>query len=200
MIELFTKLSIRLVVIRKHFKTKGYIEGGTVVNNNGESVDLSVLPAFLRTLLVTDGTVTKSIEAFYWEPIEVISVTQDMETVPKRKTVFDSSIHQQFLHREVQLKGKVSGTVYATADSYICIGNLPEHIASRLIANEIGIGELLRDEGLESYREIFDFGIDQKILEAGKSSSEVAYRKYVININGANAIEITEYFPIACYQ
>ena len=85
-------------MIRKHFKTKGFIDGGAVINNNGEEVDLSLLPPFLRTLLVTDGTVTKSLEAFYWEPIKVVSITQELVQKTNRRTVFDEDEVGQFLH------------------------------------------------------------------------------------------------------
>ncbi|GGF85348.1 chorismate--pyruvate lyase family protein [Alteromonas lipolytica] len=187
-------------MIRKHFKTKGFIHGGTVLNSRGESVDLSVLPPFLRTLLVTDGTVTKSLEAYYWEPISVVSITQELVDAPLRETVFDTSDNQQFLHREIQLVGQHSSQIYATADSYLCLNKLPSSTASRIVANQIGIGELLRDEGLESYREIFDFGLTEIALSANGLKEKVAYRTYVININGDNAIEITEYFPIDCYR
>ena len=187
-------------MIRKHFKTKGFFDGGAVINNNGEEVDLSLLPPFLRTLLVTDGTVTKSLEAFYWEPIKVVSITQELVQKPNRITVFDKDEVGQFLHREIELVGQYTDTSYATADSYICLSRLPSSTAERLIANKIGIGELLRDEGLESYREIFDFGVDNSLSENGKTSVETAYRTYVININGVYAIEITERFPIDCYR
>ena len=162
---------IRLVVIRKHFKTKGFFDGGAVINNNGEEVDLSLLPPFLRTLLVTDGTVTKTLEAFYWEPIKVVSITQELVQKPNRITVFDKDEVGQFLHREIELVGQYTDTSYATADSYICLSRLPSSTAERLIANKIGIGELLRDEGLESYREIFDFGVDNSLSENGSQIS-----------------------------
>lgn len=200
MIELCSKLSIRFVVIRKHFKTKGFIEGGTVTNHRGDEVDLSVLPPFLRTLLVTDGTVTKSLEAYYWEPVAVVSITQDLVDLPARETLFETSVHSQYLHREIQLVGQYTDKVYATADSYICLDKLPSTTAKRLIANQIGIGELLRDEGLESYREIFDFGLSIQPIADGKQPQSVAYRTYVINIDGAIAIEIIELFPIDCYR
>ena len=37
------------------------------------------LPPFLRTLLVADGTVTMALEAYYDEPVDVVTMNQSFE-------------------------------------------------------------------------------------------------------------------------
>ena len=54
-----------------YFKSGGYLSESTILTDSGKELDLSQLPAFLRTLMVTDGTVTKSLEAWFWEPVKV---------------------------------------------------------------------------------------------------------------------------------
>lgn len=189
-----------VVLIQKHFKTKGFVQGNIVVNAKGHDVDLSALPPFLRTLLVTDGTVTKSIEAYYWEPVLVESQLQQLVDKPARQTCLKNSPGSQYLHRKVTLSGQQSRRTYASADSYIHLNVLPETTAQRLVENKIGIGELLRDEGVESYREILDLGVETADETFWDTEKEVAYRTYVIHIEDKPAIEITEWFPVDLYR
>jgi len=77
---------------------------------------------------------------------------------------------------------------------------LPETTAQRLVENKIGIGELLRDEGVESYREILDLGVEKADETFWDIEKEVAYRTYVIHIEDKPAIEITEWFPVDLYR
>lgn len=171
-----------------------------MVNAKGHNIDLSALPPFLRTLLVTDGTVTKSIEAYYWERVNVHSLLHLRIDEPERKTSLTSNSNSQYLHRKVLLTGQESKRTYASADSYILLDILPANTAQRLVENKIGIGELLRDEGVESYREILDLGVEAATESFWKSDEELAYRTYVIHINDKPAIEITEWFPIDLYR
>ena len=60
------------------------------------------------------------------------------------------------LHREVLLKGVQSNAIYATARSTVSLKYLPDDISRALEKGEIGIGELLREKGVETYRDIYD--------------------------------------------
>jgi hypothetical protein len=61
-----------------YFKTRGFVPGGIITNARDESLALEALPPFLRTLLVTDGTVTKHLEAYFWEEVAVENLGQGM--------------------------------------------------------------------------------------------------------------------------
>ena len=45
------------------FRCEGFVPDGTIDSDTGRPVAIDTLPPFLRALLVTDGTVTKIIEA-----------------------------------------------------------------------------------------------------------------------------------------
>ena len=47
------------------FRSSGYLTESIIQTLSGKKLDIKTLPSFLRTLLVTDGTVTKSLEAWY---------------------------------------------------------------------------------------------------------------------------------------
>ncbi|NVK55174.1 MAG: DUF98 domain-containing protein [Alteromonadaceae bacterium] len=191
-------------MIQQTFKSRGFISGDKILNRKGQSVDMSALPAFLRTLLVTDGTVTKSLEAYFWEPVIVNNTLQDVSSSATDTIALTKQAGHKYLHRKVTLNGVNTHTIYTYADSYINLSVLPQDTAEKLIANTIGIGELLRDEGLETYREILDIGTDSKGLceseQCNAFSSLSAYRTYIIRVSGYTAIEITEWFPFAAYQ
>jgi chorismate-pyruvate lyase len=54
---------------------------------------------------------------------------------------------------------------------------------------------LIRDSGLESYREVLDVGLDRT------AGGELAvFRTYRITIEHRPVILITEYFPLALYR
>lgn len=185
--------------MKEYFKVRGYVPGGIVQNAKSESLDLQGLPPFLRTLMVTDGTVTKSLEAFFWEPILVETLCQEEVAFPADQEWLDIKRGDKVLQREVRLRGGDSGTVYAFARSLIRLEALPEPLREALLSGKIGIGELVRECGLETYREIQDMGreIDESLAEifCTEHCGELAYRTYCIVANHKPVILITEYFP-----
>lgn len=177
--------------IQPYFKSRGYVPGGIVTNSKNESLHMEALPPFLRTLLVTDGTVTKHLEAFFWEQVEVENLGQAETALDREMPWLEMRAGDAVLQRRVQLRGTESGRIYAHAESLIRLSSLPERLRTDLLDGRIGIGELLREKGLETYREI---------LDVGKRGEERVYRTYRIVINQHPAILITEEFPCAAYS
>ena len=179
--------------MQAYFKSRGYVPGGIVTNSKNETLHMERLPAFLRTLLVADGTVTKSLEAYFWEQIEVENLGQAPITLQEEIPALDLHAGQAVLERRVRLHGLVSGHIYAHAHSLIKLEALPEHLRVDLQHGRIGIGELLRERGLETYREILDVGY-------AEASVESLYRSYRIVLQHQPAILITETFPCSVYR
>lgn len=177
--------------------------GGLISNAKSESLDLQQLPPFLRTLLVTDGTVTKSLEAYFWEPVQVDTLRQSTVTLVQAQEWLHCQPGDTVLQREVRLLGSHSGKVYAYARSLIRLEILPTHLRDALLQGSIGIGELLRETGLETYREILDMGSEQDESLTGffelQPCGELIYRTYRIMAQHEPAIQITEYFPRRLY-
>jgi chorismate-pyruvate lyase len=186
-----------------YFKTKGYVPGGIVKNSKQESFDIEALPPFLRVLLVTDGTVTKSLESFFWEPVVVEALGQHQQVLEQPVPWLGMGAGDRALVRRVRLKGTQSGHVYAYAESVIRLELLPQLLRDDLLAGKIGIGELLRETGLETYREIMDMGreVDPSLSSVfdAKHGDELVYRTYRILINHQPTIVITEKFPYLLY-
>ncbi|AZZ94567.1 chorismate lyase [Hahella sp. KA22] len=185
------------------FKAKGYIAGGIITNKRDESLDIAAMPPILRTLLVTDGTVTKTLEAYYWEPLMVEQLGQSEQAL--EEDVEEMSCHKgdTVLRRNVCIRGVDSGDIYAYATSIIKTQDLPEQISDQLLQGKIGIGELLREMGLETYRQVADIyrEIKQEVVPGSSSyyCGELICRTYYIYVGHNPVIQVTEKFPYRLY-
>lgn len=185
------------------FKTRGYVPGGIITNSRQENLDMEALPPFLRTLLVTDGTVTKSLEAYFWEPISIENLGQREIQLTEDVPWLGMEMGADALVREVLLRGENSRNIYAYAKSIINIRLLPSSIGDDLLAGKIGIGEILRERGLETYREVVDIGrqTDRSLAPVlgAAQCDELLYRSYRVVINHQPTLLITEKFPYRIY-
>ena len=181
------------IPMQPYFKSRGYVPGGIVTNSKNEMFHMERLPPFLRTLLVADGTVTKSLEAFFWEQVAVENLGQALTQLSQHAPALDLGAGATVLERRVRLIGMESRREFALAHSLIKLEALPTHLRDDLQQGLIGIGELLRERGLETYREILDVG-------QSDASGESIYRTYRIVIQHQAAIMITETFPCSVYR
>lgn len=178
----------------QHFTSTGYLPTGTLTNRAGEAFQFAALPAFLRVLLSTDGTVTKSLESYFWEPVRVENLGQGYSVLAQDEPVVACAAGARVLRRRVQLVGQHSGHTYALADSLVRDDLLPASVRQDLAAGLVGIGELLRECSLETYREIMDFGY------GSAGDADTVWRCYRIVMGGTPFIQITEHFPISLYR
>lgn len=178
--------------------------GGWLTNGEVEGLEMANLPPFLRTLLMTDGTVTKSIEAYFWETVNVENLGQGAVLIDRNVEWLEISEGDEVLRRRVRLVGADSKAIYAHAESLLRLDRLPEELNHELQAGRIGIGELLRERGLETYRELLAFGVEAmgELTEVfgGKDSDLLVSRIYRIALHHHPAILITEKFPLLLYQ
>lgn len=184
------------------FRCEGYVRD-SVISNGQDDIPMEALPAFLRTLIVTDGTVTKTLEAFYWEPVAVDILAQDLTEAEHSIDWLEVKKTEDVLTRKVQLRGEHSGKIYASAFSAIRPSAIPPQQLQRLKERSIGIGALIRDTGLESYRELLEVGIEKSpeyMQTDNPQPLDLVYRTYRIFIVGKPALLITEFFPLDLYQ
>lgn len=184
-----------------YFKSHGYLPEGTITNTQGQTLDIAAMPAILRTLLVTDGTVTKTLEAYFWEPVSVTNLKQDEIIAAKAMDFLECPQGEPLLDRRISLLGQSSKTLYAHAHSLIRLEMLPKAICADLKAGLIGIGEILRETGLETYRELVDLGAESTndINKLGQNTQTI-YRSYRIMIAHKPVILVTEKFPCSVYS
>lgn len=180
------------------FTSNAYVKSGTLINRSGNAVDIRSWPPFLRVLLSTDGTVTKSLEAFFWEPVGVQHIEQVIKPLDKDCPDISLQSGDEVLSRSVWLRGEKTGDTYALADSFLRLERLPKDLKNTLVDGKIGIGELLRERGLETYREILDLG--EATREINGQQQACVWRVYRI-LNGYTPIMlISEMFPLRVYM
>ena len=159
------------------------------------SIDFSTLPPILRVLLLTDGTVTHSLAAYFAEDIQVRCLSQ-------------VQVGDEVIEREVMLVGELSGTEYAHAHSIIHADLLDSDMRRRLDSGQAGIGELLNANNRETFREITQIRYCHdlpdrpnpfKVLTAGTQPPQVIARDYRIHTQQRPLILVTEEFPVASY-
>lgn len=166
-----------------------------------EGIQMRDLPPFLRTLLITDGTVTKHLEAYFWEPVNVKPLAQSLKQTESEIPWLHLQADETVLTREVELVGEQSKHHYATAFSIVCPTLIPAPFRQALLDGEIGIGKLIRESGMESYREVLEIGVTDSPLSKGSEQSQAhVYRTYRILLAGKAAILITERFPLAIFS
>ena len=186
-----------------YFRSNGYTADEIITTSSGERCDLSKLPPFLRTLLVMDGTVTKALEAWFWEPVKVVPLHIESTALSEAVTGLESQIGDRALLREVTLQGGDSKKVFASARSTVLLKRLPTDIGEALESGKIGIGGLFREQGLETYREIIDIDYfsapnsDDELLIHLKG--KIISRSYQIWVNQNPAIIVTEFFPLEMF-
>ena len=125
-------------------------------------VELERLDPSLRTLLFTDGTVTRTLEAQTLSPVSVTVVAQEpvvAGAVAARQ--LEVSAQASALRRRVRIGIGLPAVPVIWAESHILPNRLPDAFFSALSGSSDGIGGSLQQVRLESWREMLWFGFDQ---------------------------------------
>ncbi len=178
----------------KTLRSKGFLPELRI--EGAGAPELANLPAILRVLLIQDGTVTKTLEAWFWEFMAVALREQSVTVWQSGPDLgFPLEANSRVLLRKVDIQGQSSGRVYCSATSHILISKLPDGLGERLLSGEIGIGELLRDRELETYRELKSVFW----VPGSPDSSGSLGRSYLIHLGHTPVMRIEEHFPLAMY-
>lgn len=160
-------------------------------------LDLLSLTPFQRALLVLDGTVTKFIEAYTLEAIDVVKLAQRVEPLREDDALLDLQPGASVISRHVLLRGQESGTVYAQASSLIVPHRLAPDMREQLEKDGEGIGRILRDRRVETYREVLWYGRERTPGDVSDAlGADCISRAYRILMGGEPVILINERFPL----
>jgi chorismate-pyruvate lyase len=163
------------------------------------ALHLSMLPPFLRVLLVTDGTVTRTLEAYFGELIGV-DVLSHAELCSEQSLPHIGVLPgDRILRRRIILRGLVTQTAYAFAESVVVTACISADLRRALIEERKGIGELLASGRMETFRELLAVERTRAAPWAAhlgiRPDDCVATRRYVVFREGRAAIQIEEVFP-----
>lgn len=170
-------------------------------NKPGElnEINLRVLSPFHRSLLVIDGTVTKFIEAYTMEPVDVVRLAQHFRQLPSDHEWLEAPVGIDVIARQVLLRGHYSNRLYAYAVSLVIPSRLPQNIQDDLEFDGESIGRILNSSKMETRREVLWYGQEKlKDLPAELrelSERDFMSRTYRIITNKQPIMLINEKFP-----
>lgn len=169
-----------------------------------KKINLARLTPFQRGLLVTDGTVTRLIEAYTFLPVEVVLLQQAKHILDTEHIWLKIPAGEEVISRQVILQThsqeEPSPTIHTYADSLIVPQRLPQSLLSELASDKQGLGGLLRHSGLETRRELLWCGMETLIdlppvIEDLDGETFIS-RTYRVFANQEPLMLINEKFPL----
>jgi chorismate-pyruvate lyase len=168
--------------------------------NELSKLNFRTLTPFQRALMVADGTVTKFIEAYTLDPVEIIRLKQKCYPLAEDNPWLEAEKDTNVMYREVMIRGIYSHTLYLFGASYIVPDRLQDDIRERLEIQGEGIGRILNDAQMETRREVLWFGREKPADLPGEvsivSNGEFISRAYRIITGGKPIVMINERFPV----
>lgn len=159
-----------------------------------------------RALLTTDGSITRLLEVFCKGPVSVRTVCQEVirasEDVAQELEIKQG---EEVNHRVVDLFNQSNNTTLIHAVSYTPLMRLPDGARSRLMNADEPIGIILRDEKIESRRELISVhysGCHPWNPEKSNTIPSGPYlsRKYRIIHNNLPLFFIEEMMPVDLFS
>jgi chorismate-pyruvate lyase len=162
-------------------------------------IDPSSLSTFQRIILTTDGTLTDILEAFIFEQVRVVKLSETLGPAPEDMEVLELRKNTDIIDRRVLLQGKISRKNFIYAESIIIPERLDENFREELLRSRTPIGRLWLEYKMETFKEI----IDSEKRMAGVLASHfdirtndfLFSRTYRVFLGRRPALMITEMFP-----
>jgi chorismate-pyruvate lyase len=160
----------------------------------------SSLSTFQRILLTTDGTVTHILEAYLYEQIQVVKISEQLITLTQDIPVMDLAAGAEVIARKIFLKGRISRRNFIYAESILVPDRLNEKFRHELLHTKTPIGKIWFENRVETFKEIVTSGKEPMNSFAQQFSDTEAttnflFRTYCVYSNGAPTMMITEKFP-----
>jgi len=163
-------------------------------------IDIQTLTPFQRALLVLDGTVTKFLEAYTLESIEISLLKQETQKLLTDHPWLEVPKETNVIAREVLLRGQQSTKVYAYANSLLVPSLLPQEVRSMLQVEKGGLGRILLNSLIEERREVLWYGHEHIADLAANieqlTGKDFLSRTYRIIVGGNPIMFINERFPL----
>lgn len=162
-------------------------------------LDMRDLSLFHRALLVTDGTVTKLLEACLREPVHAVKLSQEWVKARTKIPCLAVRKGEEVILRRVLLVGLTSQSTYGYAESVLVPQRLGPQFVEELEKAGRDLGRVIRQSRLETYREVLRCGRELAKDLGGyfhlASTDYVLSRTYRILAMGQPVMLITEKFP-----
>lgn len=163
-------------------------------------VEIDAVEPFLRSLLFTDGTVTRALGVQTLAPVCVERIGQSRAPMPADVAeCLEIEPEAESIRRQVSIGVGPAGPPLLWAESHIVPERLPPGFLGLLDGAPDGIGQSLQRVALENYRELLWFGLDAPPQWATAVSTDAVgaiRRLYRVVNDGQPAILISESFAV----
>jgi len=161
--------------------------------------DFTSLELLQRVLLVTDGTITDTIEVAFGEPITLMKVSCELLITPSDIDALDVTAGCSLMDRKIQLLGRTTCRVYAYAETLLVIDRLPDELRRQLLLSNTALGRLWSEYRIEGRKELLSVtrvpvGSVRYPFTPGQHA-DLLKRTYRMISAGKPVSLITEYFP-----
>lgn len=168
--------------------------------NELDPVDFATLSPMQRALMVIDGTVTKFLEAYTMEAIDVTTLGQSAQTLKESQDWLEAEAGGDVLARHVTLTGADSHKLYAYAVSLTNGAAIPRDIRAAMEIQGGSVGRILLGSRVEQRREVLWYGRESPNglpdEVRGVYDGDLLTRAYRIITGGRPVIMIIEKFPL----
>ena len=162
-------------------------------------IEPSRLSAFQRILLTTDGTLTEILEAYLFEPIQVVKLFEKIIATKQDISPLDLKAGSEVIERKVLLQGKISRKNFIYAESRLAADRLELKFRDELLKSQIPMGRLWLEHKIETFKEIIDSSqeLAEDLSNYFKIQREdrMLSRTYRVFSNHQPIMMITEKFP-----
>lgn len=166
---------------------------------NRNHVDPSVLSTFQKILLTTDGTVTDILEAYLFEQIRIVKLSEQLIALDHDIPSIELKKGAEVVIRKVLLQGKISRKNFIYADSIIIPEKLDERFREALLETKMPIGKIWFEQRVETFKEILSSSKEPagELAEYFniQLSDNLLTRTYCVVTNRKPVMMITEKFP-----
>ncbi|WP_036798420.1 chorismate pyruvate-lyase family protein [Pleurocapsa sp. PCC 7319] len=166
-------------------------------------INPSKLSTFQRILLTTDGTLTEILEAYLFEQIRVVKLSEGIVSITQDILPLEVKQGSEVIERKILLQGKISRKNFIYAESILVTERLEEKFKDELLHSKTPLGRLWLENKFETFKEIVDTAEET----VGKLSTyfpiqpedSILSRTYLVFSQGKPIIMITEKFPASYF-
>lgn len=162
-------------------------------------IEPAELSTFQRILLTTDGTVTDILEAYLFEQIRIVKLSEELVLLGQDIPTMGLQEGTEVILRKVLLQGKISRRNFVYAESIVVPERLDENFRQALLETKTPIGKLWFEQKVETFKEILDSSKeraeDLSQFFNIEPSDRLLSRTYRVVTNRKSVMMITEKFP-----
>jgi chorismate-pyruvate lyase len=166
-----------------------------------DGFDVNLLGSLQRVLLVTDGTLTEILEAYFAERISLVKVAQQVIPATASHGLLNPIPGETLIERKILLQGTRTHSNYVYAESLVAVDRLAPSFRDALLTSDTPLGRLWLEHKLETFKQMHEVRCRPAnslahYFESGEEEPLLA-RTYRVISAGRVVMVISEYFPIA---